>query len=336
MDAKEGSCRIQALLDVITAAHFTHFVPSEFDERSGIILVSPPRQMKSECVSQLERFNKAIVVSDLQSQGLEQVREDMCNGRYKTLGFTEMNKLYQRNPAVAANFEGVIAALVAEGWKGIAGRDPRAANDRARCLVVGGMTKAVYQHHITRWESEGGFAQRFLWVTYKMSFDDLTRIGDAIETQKLIDFGSEPWGEPRNGRIPFDLGDTDSEHADRKVIRKMLGKQPGRDGIPFNLLLKIACVLRWHYEQFETTRGRNFHMQVLTEFESLLRHNYSFLTLPKDGESASDWKRNTSAGLFFDASGTAGKLNGADLDVMSNQPGLLSEPAKAAQQRKRG
>jgi len=268
---KEESVEITVLIETLIAAHFTSFVVSPFDERGGIFLVSPPQQLKSSVIKKLRMFSDALVVSDLNFQQVNVVREDMCSGRYKTLGFVEFNKVYQRNPATSENLEGTISSLVCEGWAGPPHEDQRAARDEARCLVIGGMTKSTYTHRLQKW-MENGFAQRFLWVHYKLEDDAI--IGDAIEHQEPIDLTGDMWTQP-NGPIKWNL--TPEETS---IIRTWIENQPGGEKLPYSLLLKIACVLKWRYQKSSKTKDQNMHMKVLGQFKRLLQNRYVFVKVP--------------------------------------------------------
>jgi hypothetical protein len=269
---KEEAVDIHIVIESLIAAHFTSFVQSPFEERGGIFLVSPPQQLKSSIIKKLKLFPDAMVVSDLNYQQVNVIREDMCVGRYNTLAFVEFNKVYQRNPATAANLEGVIASLTCEGWSGPPHEDQRAARDEARCLVIGGMTKSTYTARLQQW-MENGFAQRFLWAHYKLSNDSI--IGDSIESQEPIDLSGDMWTQP-NGPIKFNL-----EKDETTTIRDWVSNQPGNEKLPFSLMLKIACVLKWRYNKSKTTKDKGLHMKVLGQFKKLLQNRYVFVDAGK-------------------------------------------------------
>lgn len=258
---------IRTLTEVVRAAHLTQYVESPFPERGGMIFVSPPQQLKSSIIKCLKVFGDAFVISDLNAQKLNELREDLSTGRYTTVAFLEFNKLYQRNPISAANLEGTLQALIAEGWRGSSHDDPRMATTEARCLMIGGMTSNTYESRYKGWK-DGGFLQRILWCHYMLR--DPKSIGDAIEHQEPIDLGGEVWALP-GAPIHFALDD-----AERKEIRKMIQAQAS-ETIPFSLLLKIACVLKWHYGKSPKTRGGNMHMRTLHEFARMLQNKYALL-----------------------------------------------------------
>ena len=264
----ETAVDIHIIIETLIAAHFTSYVESPFDERGGIFLVTPPQQLKSSMLKKLKIFPDAMVVSDLNYQQVNIVREDMCSGRYKTLAFVEFNKVYQRNASTSSNLEGVIASLVCEGWSGPPHEDQRAARDESRCLVIGGMTKSTYIARLKGW-MENGFAQRFLWVHYRLEDDSL--IGDAIENQEPIDLSGDIWIQP-NGPIKFNL-----DAKEKSVIREWMANQPGNEKLPYSLMLKIACVLKWRYAK--SKRNNQLHMAVLEQFARLLQNRYAMISV---------------------------------------------------------
>jgi len=270
--AKNSSVDAFVLIEILIAAHFTQYVASPFRERSGIFLVSPPQQLKSSIIKKLKMFPDALVISDLNFQQISDYKDDLCSNRYCTIAFVEFNKVYQRNPATAANLEGTLASIVCEGWSGPPHQDQRAAIDEARSLVIGGMTKATYSHRLKAW-MENGFAQRFLWVHYKLEDDSI--IGDAIEHQEPIDLSGEVWTQP-NGPIKYNL-----EPAEAAQIRRLVQSQPGGERLPYSLLLKIAVVLKWRYSKNAKFRNGAMHMKVLAEFSRLLQNRYETVYFPK-------------------------------------------------------
>ena len=273
MAVVNDSVDINIIIESMIAAHFTSCVQSPFNERSGIFFVTPPQQLKSSIIKKLKLFPDALVVSDLNYQQVNVVREDMCVGKYNTLAFVEFNKVYQRNPATAMNLEGTLASLACEGWSGPPHEDQRAARDEARCLIIGGMTKATYATKLKQW-MESGFAQRFLWAHYKL--EDNSIIGDAIAAQEPIDLSGEVWTQP-NGPIKWNL-----ENKEVSTIREWVSNQPGGERLPFSILLKMAVVLKWRYQKSSAKKDRNLHMKVLGQFKKLLQNRYVFVTVPKE------------------------------------------------------
>jgi hypothetical protein len=271
--------RPEIITDVVAAAHLSYRVISTYRERGGLFFVSYPQMLKSTMISTLRQFPDARVLSDMNAQQMAQLREAICEGRIRTVAFDEFNKLYQRNPTTAANLEGAIMAVVAQGWSGPAFRDQTIPPDPARCLVIGGLTNGIVEHRMKDWEATG-FADRFLWCYYKLQNPSI--IGDAIEAQRPIEITSSAWGGLYSD-LPFDLS-----VEDRKEIRTWVPDQPGRDKIPYNLLLKIAVVLRWRYESQPATRGQNYHMLVLREFSTMIRGQFAELIayLPGGAEHA--------------------------------------------------
>ncbi len=155
------------------------------------------------------------------------------------MAFGEFEKLYQRNPATAANIEGHLKAMVEEGFGKQSFEDTRAGSFETRIRVLGGITPGCYQRLYTRW-AEGGFSRRFLWCAYVMDNPDI--IGDAIDKWKSINLGNSTRGYPNNNSIEYCV--TKQESA---KIRTFLKAQPALY-TPFILMKKIYSVLRWRHK----------------------------------------------------------------------------------------
>src|SRR6266849_9404066 len=113
---KREFMKVRSVLEVLDAAHLTKFVHSPFPTRGGILLIGPPETLRTTLIdSALSDYPDALVLSDINVKQLIEMREDMSAGKITTLAFTELAKLYARNPAVAKNIEGHIMALVEEG-----------------------------------------------------------------------------------------------------------------------------------------------------------------------------------------------------------------------------
>lgn len=259
---------LPVIADVLAAAHLTHRVASAFPDRGGIFFVSYPGSLKSSLIKTLKQFPDARVFSDLNQQQMKEMRDALCQGKVRTVAFDEFNKLYQRNAATSENLEGTISAVVAQGWSAGSFESQDVVPDEARCLVVGGLTRTVYENKIKRWK-ENGFARRFLWCFYKLA--DATVIGNAIRDQRPIDIYGEVWPQVYS-EIPFEL-----EMSDRDEIRDLLTAQEGSDGTPYDLMMKIAVVLRWHYQKIGMAPRSRVHMAVIREFCRMCGRGYAEL-----------------------------------------------------------
>lgn len=267
---------VSSIVEVLQASHLTYCVDSPFAQRSGILLVSPAGQLKTSLLEVVrDTFHNFKLVSDLNGNNLLAMQDDLFSGHFPTIAFKDMIKLYERNRSTAINLEGTLRSMVEEGWTGSTQKDSRIAEAPTRIMVLGAMTKGMYDKKLPDW-IDTGFARRFLWCHYRL--DDPDAIGDAIQQQKLIPItGLANWPQASRRSIPFELDD-----KDRKEIRGWLRNQPGKDGSPYNLLLKIAVVLRWRNERL---KREGDHMKVLREFSKTLQNRYADVSLNGLGQS---------------------------------------------------
>src|SRR5271169_5316059 len=118
--------QLQSVTKLIFAAHHSYLVSSPSKERGGVFLVSSQNNLKTTIVgSALTNVHGALCYSDLTLKQLAVIRSQISDGVIHTLGFSEFEKLYARNPNVASNLEGVIKAMVAEGFGHFAFEDKR-------------------------------------------------------------------------------------------------------------------------------------------------------------------------------------------------------------------
>jgi hypothetical protein len=266
----DKSVPISSVIEVLQAAHLTCYVDSPFSQRSGVLLVSPAGQLKTSMLEVVnDTFHNFKLVSDLNGNNLLAMQEDLFSGHYPTFAFKDMIKLYERNKSTSANLEGTLRAMVEEGWTGSTQKDSRIAEAPIRLMIMGGMTKAMYDRKLSDW-IDTGFARRFLWCHYKL--EDPDAIGDAIEKQEKIPItGLANWPQASRRSIPFKLDD-----RERREIRTWMKNQVGKDGSPYSLLLKIAVVLKWRNEKL---KKEDDHMKVLREFARLLQNKYAEVCL---------------------------------------------------------
>jgi hypothetical protein len=252
------SMSLNSFMEVLVAAHISHFVDSPFNERGGIMLVGPPSSLKSTILmSAYKPFPDAMVLGDINVQTLMYLRDDIACHKTNTMAFTEFEKLYQRHVSTASNIEGHIKAIVAEGFTHNSNEDQRMATLTARALVVGAIVPGCYRKHYTDWMGSG-FLRRFLWCIFRMKNPSV--LMDAIDEWKKIQI-EEGLSYPINlgNIIPFDVTREESTK-----IRQWIRFQPGQE-IPFVLLKKILSVLKWHHRR----DGKNA-MKILEEFSRCL------------------------------------------------------------------
>lgn len=231
--------RVSSLIEIIDAAADTKYVNGPFEERGGIMIVGPPGSFKTtitECA--LESHSDSIICSDLNVQQWLQIKDDFVSRRYTVLGFPEFEKLYQRHPATASNLEGIIKALISEGFGTGPNGDPRMPRLKARGIVIGGITNDCFERHYNDWQ-KNGFLRRFLWFLVSVKNPDI--IVEAIRKWELIDFGRITV-RPASKNIDVKISLKRSE-----LIERILKSQPGLQGTGYVLMKKIVAVLEWKY-----------------------------------------------------------------------------------------
>lgn len=258
--------KIQSVLEVITAAHLSNAVEVDprMSMRGGIMLVAPPASFKSTIINQLETFPNAKVLSDTNVRQMMQIRDDIANGSYTSIGLLELGKIYQRQDTTSQNVEGHLMAMVDEGFKHGANGDSRLVVRVAKCFLVAGMTPNLYKQKYTQW-LDTGFARRFIWCHYIMR--DRQAILRAIHKWKPIDVNTEAaiYGVPL-GSIPYDLSDKESGHI-AKLLRYYTDIET-----PFILMKKVLCVLKWREKELRQSKNGSAAMDVLNDFaESLTK-----------------------------------------------------------------
>jgi len=233
------SLRVSTLIELLDAAANTKFVTGPFEERGGIMIVGPPGSFKTTIIeAAMENHPDAICLSDLNVQQWLKMKDEFVTGRYTTLAFGEFEKVYQRHPATAANLEGIIKALVSEGYGTGPGGDPRMPRLKARSLVIGGITTDCFERKYNEWQ-KNGFVRRFLWLITGVKNPDA--IVSAIRRWEKIDFGKMAF-RPANRQIRVMI----SNERSRK-LESLMKSQPGLHGTGYVLLKKITAVLEWKY-----------------------------------------------------------------------------------------
>ena len=235
--------KVGSLIEIISAAHLSFYVESAFKERGGIMLVGPPASLKTAMSEVLDCYPNAWVLSDLTVKQGARMREDIASGRISTIAFADYAKLYQRQSAGAANVEGFIRALTAEGFRRANWEEPTMTVIPARALVIGCMTSSFYTQHWGSWKDDG-FARRFLWSHFQLK--DPNVIIEAIIKDVRLDFGGKNGFNPKlptSKSIRGNITETES-----RLLLTFLRHQHGKE-IGLILLKKILAALRWKFNR---------------------------------------------------------------------------------------
>lgn len=232
--------RAETLIQFLDAAADTKYITGPFDERGGVFIVGPPGSLKTTIIRlAIDSHSDAIPCSDLNVKQWLKIKDDFISARYTALSFPEFEKIYQRHSSTAANLEGIIKALVSEGYSIGPNGDPRMPRLKARALVVGGITTDCFDRHYEFWQ-KNGFLRRFIWFVVAIHNPDT--IVAAIRDWKKIDLGKIRM-RPASGEISVEL----TEKRSRK-IEHIMRAQPGLHGTAYVLMKKIVSILDWKYD----------------------------------------------------------------------------------------
>lgn len=223
---------VSSLLWFIHSAHASWCVESPWKESGGILITAPPGQLKTTMLYTLEVYNDALCTSDINIRSMKSVRDMVLGGRYKSIVFGELEKLYARNPATAANIESHLKQFVEEGLRHFSHEDSAIPIMPARAMVLAGMTPSMFGRQYTGW-NENGFLRRFICVQYVL--DDEKAILNAVDNWKRINFQVPP--EQPRFQLPYNLTEEES-----KFVMKLMDEQ--LHSTPTVLLKKIAVVLK--------------------------------------------------------------------------------------------
>lgn len=233
-------------------------------------MIAGPGQMKSTIVKEcLMHFPNALTYSDLTLKQLAVIRSQIAGNVYTTLGFLELEKLYARNASVALNLEGVIKAMVEEGFCHFAFEDQRLWVPRARCFVMASVLESVYRFHGSRW-TENGFLRRFILIKYMLSREAKQAMNDALHDNNRLPLPgilTMP-----SGVIPMNVTNEESRKLEAILDRE------DEASTPLNLIRKILAVLKYKWKEGHTRRELT-PMECIEDLKDGLGRNGGILTL---------------------------------------------------------
>lgn len=234
--------KLDNLFRFLSAAHWSYLVDSRAPERGGVFLVAGPNNLKSNILEwSLEsvKGNGALIYSDLTLKQLAVIRSEISAGKHHTLGFPELEKLYARNPQVAANLEGVLKAMVAEGFSHFAFEDQRLAVQKARCFVLAAVLESVYRARGSAWQ-ENGFLRRFVCVKYTLSVKARAKLNEAILRGERLAF-------PPVLFLPSSPIKDETTRDEAKKLQTIIGDDEAY--MQLNLMRKCLVIMKWHHKQ---------------------------------------------------------------------------------------
>jgi hypothetical protein len=254
--------KLENVCKLIYAAHYSYLVASPASERGGIFLISGANNLKSSIVeASLSNVRGALCYSDLTLKQLAVIRSEISAGMYHTLGFSELEKLYARNPAVASNLEGVVKAMVAEGFSHFAFEDKRLCVPKARCFVVASVLESLFRLRGSAW-LDNGFLRRFICIKYSLSQSAKFAVMDAIHLGERVELPGHMVGP--TSTVKYDVSKAESIE-----LLGFLGEE--YPTVALTLLQKCLCVLKWHYRQLKSRRGEPTPMERIKDLESAIK-----------------------------------------------------------------
>jgi hypothetical protein len=234
------------LTEIVAALHLSNCVIGPFEQRGGLMLISPAGGLKTSIVEILMEFPKVMMISDLTVKSLTDMRDAFLGDQIRTLVFSDFAKLYMRHGSVASNIEGVLMALISDGFRKPAFSDQRIQNQAARVLVIGCMTTQFFERMQSSW-LDTGFHRRFLWCRYILQNPDL--LEDAIFDWRKAELdGQFIMKIPKSKKIPMDL-----EEKERMLIRHTMRSLLDRK-MPGIIGQRIFAVLKWKLGSEEAKR----------------------------------------------------------------------------------
>ena len=251
--------KAETVVQVLCAAHLSWAVESRWQERGGLILVAPPGQIKTTFLMFLEQFYGAYVSTDLNSQMMAKLKDDIIAERIRTIVIPDIQKLYERHTMVSGNLEGTLRSMMEEGFIASSHQDASCISRKAKALFISAATPSFYEDKLQKWR-QSGFARRVIFCIYTLSDPDaLLRAVDAW--QRLEIKQGHNFSIPTR-KIPYSMTSEES-----KRLRHFMRKQT--DTTPLVLLKKIACVLRWRWKLLKQ-RGPDPTMAILKDFSESL------------------------------------------------------------------
>ena len=262
-----------SLVEIVSAAHLTKYVQSPFPQRSGLFLVAPPGAFKTTIAETMDEYPSTQVISNLNTQSVNMMKEHMLAGTISTLAFSDYGALYRRHGSVASGVEGVIMALADEGYRRPQWQAQNSPTMPAYCTIVGGMTSAFFDEKIPEWQ-KNGFARRFVFARYQLN--GIETLEDAAAEWRRAELdGSFVPRIPSSRTIQYKLDPKEVEYI-RHMCRHI---QDGKVN-NFVMMQKIACVLKWKFGK------ENKHMQILKDFAPCLTKNGGTLQIREKKKEA--------------------------------------------------
>jgi hypothetical protein len=247
------------MIDVLAAYCLTPYVDSKFSQCGGIIIVSPPEQLKTSMLGCLAGIAGVKSLSDLHTQELNRLRDDICAKKIRVLVFLDFQKIFERRAETSQNILGNLRALIDEGYQGMEPGVPEGLDASVRAGMIMAITPSSERSHRDEW-IRNGFARRLLYCSVILK--NPLAVTEAVIKHEPLGIGAKNVFPPVTGVIPWTATPEESEFLFR-LIRDQHGRQ-----LPLIVLQKILCVLRWNCRRMH---AKDTAMETITEFANTLQ-----------------------------------------------------------------
>jgi len=243
--------------------HHSYRVHSDtFKARGGVLLLGPPGNLKTTILNTFEGQTGFHLVSDITSNSLLGIRNQILSGRIHTVAIQDLNKIYERKAETTANIMGNLRALMDEGFTQMAHENKVPVRVKARSLVLAACTSGLWENEYASWMSNG-LGRRLIHSTFRLKTKGI--IADAILDDNPIKIGTS-----HLCRVPSELilplGKADSREAE--TLLKVLALGQMEFDVQLLILRKALVMLRWKYRDV----NGNIPLELIEEFAGSFRN----------------------------------------------------------------
>lgn len=236
----------------LQAAHVSQWTEWPYQQRGAIVLNAYPEQLKTTILKNaLKHYNQQECLSDLNAQQLENIRGELIKGNVRTLGFSDFQKVWERDERTSANTEGIIRALTEEGWEGLPSRGNRRGMPPARACCMLCVTPDFYESRYDAWR-KNGMLRRTIMLSWRISDQEIAQIQNCICAGQLFRHAEDSYIPIPSENIPMLV--TEEEGG---WIRDFVnGSERGSGKLTKQVLLhRTFNTLKWFYRNFRPQQG---------------------------------------------------------------------------------
>lgn len=249
--------------EVLWAMHHSYRVYSEvFKSRGGVLLLGPPGNLKTTILNSFDGQTGFHSVSDITSNSLLGLRNQIISGRVNTIAILDLNKIYERKLDTTNNIMGNLRALMDEGFCQVAHEAKVPVRVKARALVLAACTSGLWEAQYNAWASNG-LGRRFIHSNFRLATKGI--VANAILNDTPIKIGtSHLLRVPPELILP--LGKVTDEEGQSLLNCLSLGQM--EFDVQLITLRKALAVLHWKYRDGDTTQP----MKLIEEFSASFRN----------------------------------------------------------------